>query len=103
MLAYQYDIHGMYIGSVEADESPLEPGVYLIPARSTLIAPPEHNESQTPVWNGADWSLLDNPSAPVVTSTPLDRLVAFLEAHPDVLEFLNNTVQAQKTPDVTNT
>ena len=32
-----------YIGTTTADESPLEPGVYLIPAHATETAPPEFN------------------------------------------------------------
>lgn len=31
---------GLYLGSSEADESPMEPGVYLIPANATHIEPP---------------------------------------------------------------
>lgn len=33
-----------YLGSSLADESPLEPGVYLIPAYATEIEPPEHRQ-----------------------------------------------------------
>jgi hypothetical protein len=33
--------YGYFMASSEADESPLEPGVYLIPGYATEIAPPE--------------------------------------------------------------
>lgn len=41
MLVYSYNATtGEFTGSSEADESPLEPGVFLLPANSTEIAPP---------------------------------------------------------------
>lgn len=36
-----HPVSGDFIQESIADESPLEPGVYLIPAHSTTIAPPE--------------------------------------------------------------
>ena len=39
-----YNYHpetGEYVGVEAAVESPLEPGVYLLPASSSLLAPPE--------------------------------------------------------------
>lgn len=39
--AYSFEPHtGIFNGETEADESPLEPGVFHTPAHSTLIAPP---------------------------------------------------------------
>jgi hypothetical protein len=44
MQAYTYNpVTGELIGISEADESPLEPGTFLMPAYSTEIAPPEFN------------------------------------------------------------
>lgn len=39
-LVSQLDNHGYFVASVIADESPLEPGVFLFPAGSVDIAPP---------------------------------------------------------------
>lgn len=39
MKIYNYDENLFYIGESLADESPLEPGVYLIPAKATVIKP----------------------------------------------------------------
>lgn len=42
MLTYNYHYEtGEYLGSEELQPDPLEPGKWLIPANSTLIAPPE--------------------------------------------------------------
>lgn len=44
MKIYNYDNDGFYIGESTADESPLEKGVYLIPANATTIKPPVYKE-----------------------------------------------------------
>lgn len=42
MIVYHFHpVSGEYLGFSEADESPLEPGVYLIPAHATASAPPD--------------------------------------------------------------
>lgn len=84
MLAYHYDRAGLYQGSTEADPSPLEPGVYLLPARTTTVAPPaEVPEGRWPRWNGVAWELVNKPQAPAVPD-PLAKLTAFLNENPDV-------------------
>lgn len=44
MKIYNYDDNGIFINEGIADESPLEPGVFLIPANSTTIEPLEHKD-----------------------------------------------------------
>ena len=44
MNIYNYDNNGFYIGASIADESPLEEGVYLIPANAIIVKPPEYKE-----------------------------------------------------------
>lgn len=39
-IVYQLDEHGYFINEIHADESPLEPGVFLIPAGCTELEPP---------------------------------------------------------------
>lgn len=52
MKIYNYHIESKhYLGSSNADESPLEPGVFLIPASATPIAPPEPQVNKVHVFN----------------------------------------------------
>lgn len=46
---------GEYLGSGEADPSPLEPGEWLYPAHSTDIAPPAEQAGFVRVWDGFAW------------------------------------------------
>lgn len=49
---------GEYIGTTEADESPLEPGVFLIPAQATDVAPPARREQSARVFVDGNWNFV---------------------------------------------
>lgn len=84
MIAYQTNSAGLLAGTTEADESPLEPGVYLLPAGSVGTPPPEvWPDDKWPRWNGSDWQLVNKPTAAPPPSA-VERLAAFLAANPDV-------------------
>ncbi|MDT0499718.1 MULTISPECIES: hypothetical protein [unclassified Halomonas] len=89
---YQYDLAGLYQGETQADESPLEPGVYLMPARTTEAAPPEEwPADRWPRWNGGEWQLVNRPRPPAPEPEPDDpalKLRRFLEVNPDVAEMV---------------
>ncbi len=88
-IVYQYDIAGMFTGETEADESPLEPGVFLIPARCVEVAPPAYTGDQWPRWNGAQWELITvSPAKDNQQTSPVDKLRDFLMANPDVAELI---------------
>lgn len=91
MDAYQYDRAGMYAGITVADESPLEPGVFLLPARCTLTSPPDDvSDDKWPRWNGTAWVLVARPApAPANDNDPVAKLAAFLAANPDVAAIVN--------------
>ena len=72
MLVYQTDADGYYIGPVEADESPLEPGVYLIPRLAVETEPPETEPGQRAYWNGSEW-LLDPSDASLIAEIELAK------------------------------
>ncbi|MEW6314627.1 MAG: hypothetical protein AB1513_11410 [Pseudomonadota bacterium] len=59
MQIYHYDsITGEYAGTSQADESPLEPDVFLMPAHATAIAPPAVNAGECAVFRAGAWQVL---------------------------------------------
>lgn len=89
---YQYDLAGMYVGPTEADESPLEPGVWLIPARCVQMAPPAVTGDQWPRWNGAAWQIVTMKRPEAIEDTdPVAKLREFLNSNPDVAALLQST------------
>lgn len=87
---YQYDIAGMYVGQTDADESPLEPGVFHIPARCVDLAPPDFDGEHLPRWNGAKWELVAvEPANDNQPASPVDKLRDFLNANPDVAALIS--------------
>ena len=58
---YNYDPDtGEYLGPETAYESPIEPGVYLIPAHATTIAPPEADDGHVAVFADGAWTLVED-------------------------------------------
>lgn len=85
---FQCNPAGMFIGLTGADESPLEPGVFLIPAGAVEAEPPgEWGDTQWPRWNGFAWELVTRPTLPTGAAA-LDKLRAFLDSNPDVAELI---------------
>lgn len=57
---HHYDEHtGEYLGTSDAFESPLEPGVYMIPAYATDLDLPEFVEGKVLVFEDGEWTLID--------------------------------------------
>ena len=79
---YNFDTAGFYTGSSDADESPMEPGVFLMPANSTTVKPPQAPAGKRARWNGGVWKLtvvtLDDRQVALV------KLQDFLNNNPDV-------------------
>lgn len=63
---FQTDELGYFIGITQAYESPLEPGVFHIPAGAFEDEPPERNEPGVTCWRRVDgaWKLEDIPKPP---------------------------------------
>lgn len=91
LTAYQHDAHGFFLGVTEADESPLEPGVFLVPALCTLTPPPTViPEGQCARWSGTEWQLVPRAVAPTdQPSFTVAKLKNFLARNPDVAALLD--------------
>lgn len=70
MLAYQCDEEGYFAGMYPRQESPAEPGVWLMPRNATDIKPPECAKDQRARFDheSNQWSIVDfsDPKAPKV-------------------------------------
>lgn len=53
-------ITGEFVSMGDADESPLEPGVWLIPAWAVEKAPPKTGERKVAVYRDGKWSIADD-------------------------------------------
>jgi hypothetical protein len=80
LVVYSFDEEGFLTGMHAACESPLEPGVFLLPAHATFLSPPQCPEGSFPRFNGASWEIFTPepptqdtapPSPPAPTSTEL--------------------------------
>lgn len=66
MNVYNYDpISKVFTGISEADLSPLEEDVYLVPANATLNPVPPFTENQYALWTGEVWEIKN-----IVTPVP---------------------------------
>ena len=74
MIVYNYTPEGIYRDSEEAMESPLESGVFLIPAGATSVKPPEVGNGFHAVWNGWEWNITAIPEPPIVEPEITDIL-----------------------------
>ena len=89
IIVYQTDHSGLLIGETYADESPLEPETYLIPAGCVETAPPDTwSDHQWPRWNGVNWELINKPQITEAVSAE-QRLADFLTQNPDVMSLIN--------------
>lgn len=61
MNGYNYSpLTGEYASSVELRESPLEAGIFLVPACCTTTALPEVPAGHAACWNGSAWALVED-------------------------------------------
>lgn len=61
----QLDPEGVFVGTTEADESPLEPGVWLIPGGCVDATPPVFDpQTQIARWDGSQFNLENLPPPP---------------------------------------
>jgi hypothetical protein len=72
MLIYNYHPQtGEFLGEANADESPREPGVFLIPAHSTQLKPKAARDSYTVVFRNGKWGYVRTVSDADPTDEPV--------------------------------
>jgi len=74
-IAYQCDENGYYLGEVVADESPLEPGVFLIPGGCVERMPPEPVKGKIARHTGKKWVMEDVPEPSTPSREELEQIV----------------------------
>ena len=97
MRVYQLNHENVLCGYTQADPSPLEEGVWLIPGNCVSIEPPEFgvpNRARRD-WEQEEWIIEPTPEPdpepelpePIVLA-PIDKIRAFLLNNPDVADLL---------------
>ena len=92
-----YNYHSEYkyfINTSIADESPLEPGVFLIPAHATDIESPTCDSNQIQIFNGTSWDIIEDKRG-IYYSTQTQEVIE--NCNP--LEAPENTTK-EKPPEV---
>ena len=99
MIIYHYNSEGRFTGSTEANESPLEPGIFLIPANATSIEPPTFDSGFMAVFGGEAWNIIDiTLEVPPIEQTPPEQpktQAELLQIQNDALKVLVVTLQKQ--------
>ena len=81
MKIYNYNPeNGYFVGESFADESPLEPGIYLIPAHATETAAPKATKGKVAVFVNDAWELQDLPKEPVIDNSEFEAKQAARKA-----------------------
>jgi hypothetical protein len=92
----QLDAAGYFVGFATADESPLEPGVYLIPGGCIDVAAPTVPEGQRAKWDGG-WVFEDIPQ-PEPAPEPSELTYAEKRAmeYPPMADYLDAVVKGDQ-------
>lgn len=83
MIVYQTDHKGVFVGTAEADESPLQDGVFLIPGGCVVDPPPSFEEGQRARRVSGAWIVEatpepdPEPEAPEPEPTTPSELIAY--------------------------
>lgn len=70
MKIYHFNDEWIYTGSSDAIQSPLEPDVFLIPAKATSVEVPEFGEDFYARWDGEEWIIEQIPEPVVEPENP---------------------------------
>jgi len=97
-----YSFHpttGVFIGVDFAQESPREPGVFLLPAMATFVEPPQVLAGKQAVWEGDAWEVQDIPvPEPIPEPEPKRLGVDSIRAQRNRLLFRSDWTQLSDAP-----
>lgn len=94
----QLDADGFFVGVTVADESPLEPGVFLLPAGAVDAPVPVIAEGQRAKWDGV-WVIEDIPEPePAPEPEPVELTYAQKRAmeYPSINEYIDGVVKSDQ-------
>jgi hypothetical protein len=95
-----YNYHpetGEFMGATTADESPLEPGVFLVPASATIDAPPDCVATERPVFKEGAWVVeaapqQEEPHQKTQVEIDADNLAAYKQQAQSALDKSDQTM-----------
>lgn len=64
---YAFNTNGEFVHAAVAEPNPLESGKYLIPARATLLPPPEVAENEVAIFVDDEWNVAPDHRGETVT------------------------------------
>lgn len=61
MIAYKFSSKtGEYVGTVQCQEDPMNPGTFLLPGNCTFEEPPACSAPEIPCWTGNQWTMVED-------------------------------------------
>lgn len=87
----QLDKEGYFVGLTSADESPLEKGVFLIPANCVEAPEPNAINGKRAKWDGAAWTYED-----IETLVPLTYAEQRAREYPPITDYLDGVVKGDQ-------
>lgn len=72
-IVFQTNTLGFFVGVATADESPLEPGIFHIPAGCVEMPPPACTDKEIARWVSGAWLKEKLPEAPTPEEKPLTK------------------------------
>jgi hypothetical protein len=92
-IVYQFDDNGYFLYETIADESPLEPGIFLYPRNTTIYKPPKiEKKNKVARWTGTEWIIEE-----IAELNPVEKLADFFKRNPDVWQTVNERINNKYT------
>ncbi len=95
----QLDSQGYFVGTTSADESPLEPGIYLMPANTIDAELPVAAKDKLSKWDGQKWGYEDIVVPQVAEEEIVELTYSEKRAaeYPSLFDYLDGIVKNDQT------